>query len=76
MIADTLILSAYAYIVRNDRKGMLFKEEKFPNVLVACHILVQKLSFVESEIIAFGSNNCNKYAKIYVLYIQSEVNFS
>ena len=25
---------------RNDRKGMLFKEEKFPNVLVACHILM------------------------------------
>ena len=41
MIADTLILSAYAYIVRNDRKGMLFKEEKFPNVLVACHIFMQ-----------------------------------
>ena len=33
MTADAFILSAYTNIFRNERKGIVFKEEKFLNVL-------------------------------------------
>ena len=43
MTADTLILSAYTNIYRNDKNGIVFKKQKFPNVLVARYILMEQV---------------------------------